>query len=111
MHPGERLGFANTRCAMDAKCTFDSHYLALFCKGAEANVNQDRFWKEDWALKRPDSIDNLLWASGSNVIAMALERCDMIWRPWHRVIPWLTFGSKVSWVFEYFEVQKLKDGP
>ena len=95
MHPAERLGFAKTRCAMEPKCTFDSyHFEQHFCKGAEGSVNQDRFWQEDWALKHLDSIHDLLCASGSNVSAMALGRCDMIWWPWHRVIRWLTFGNK-----------------
>lgn len=80
MHPGERLRFAKTRCAMEPKCTFDSHHFEQnFCKGAEGSVNQDRFWQEDWALKHLDSIHDLLRASGNNVSAMALGRCDMIW--------------------------------
>lgn len=51
----------------------------IFAKGAEGSVNQDRFWQEDWVLKHLDSIHDLLCASGSNVSAMALGRCDMIW--------------------------------
>ena len=79
MHPGESLGFAKTRCVMEAKIHF--WLLAFFCKGAEGSVNQDRYWQEDWALKQLDSIHDLLCASGINVSAMALGRCDMIWWP------------------------------